>query len=187
MKKLLYILGLGAALGFVAAGCNDDNKSTWEVYSEWRENNKTWLQKMQAMTNPDGTPYYSVVIPQWNPGSYILMHFVNDRAETEGNLTPLYTSTVDTRYTLHLYEGTGIDSSTFQSDYGPGIFRTQLSGVIQGWAVALTNMRCGDTADVIIPYDLGYGVSVSGTIPPFSNLQFGIRLVDIPNYETTPY
>ena len=187
MKKIFAVITVGAALGFMAQSCHDDNKTTWEAYAEWREQNRTWLSAMQAKTNPDGTPYYQVIIPQWNPGSFILLHFVNDRALTEGNLSPMYSSTVDTRYTLHLYDGTGVDSSYSQTEYGPGIFRTRLTAVVQGWAAALVNMRCGDTADVIIPYELGYGESDNGTIPPYSNLQFGIRLVDIPNYETTPY
>lgn len=188
MKKIFAILALSALAGFFLTSCNkDDNGSKWETYRIWREKNQNWLAEMQAKTNSDGTPYYQVFIPQWNPSTYILMHFENDRSETEGNLTPIFTSTVDTRYTLHLYDGTGIDSSTYNTDNGPGIFRTQLTSVVQGWAAALTNMRCGDTVDVIIPYALGYGTNATSVIPPYSALRFGLRLVDIPRYETTPY
>ena len=185
MKKFSIILAFSALFGLGLSSCNDDNQTTWEAYRDWREQNQTWLAQMLARTNDDGSPYYEVVIPQWNPSTFVLMHFFNDRAETVGNLTPLYTSTVDTRYMLHLCDGTPIDSSTSTST--SGIFRTQLTSVVQGWAAALTNMRCGDTAEVIIPYTLGYGTSVTSAIPPYSALQFGIRLVDIPNYETTPY
>jgi FKBP-type peptidyl-prolyl cis-trans isomerase FklB len=48
------------------------------------------------------------------------------------------------------------------------------------------DMRCGDTAEVVVPYGLAYGSQDRGTIKPYSNLQFNIRLVDIPNYETIP-
>ncbi len=187
MKKLVAILALGGALAYMMSACKDDNTSTWESYRQWRDANQNWIAQQQARTNSDGTPYYEVVIPQWNPATFVLLHYVNDGSETVGNLSPLYNSTVDTRYTLHLYDGTGIDSSYFQTTYGPGIYRTQLNSVVQGWAAALMNMRCGDTVDVIIPYQLGYGTTYNNTIPPYSALAFGIRLVDIPKYEVTPY
>ncbi|MDE7125880.1 MAG: FKBP-type peptidyl-prolyl cis-trans isomerase [Muribaculaceae bacterium] len=47
-------------------------------------------------------------------------------------------------------------------------------------------MRVGDTAEVLIPYSMAYGMSGSGSIPPYSNLRFNVRLVDIVNYETRP-
>lgn len=44
-------------------------------------------------------------------------------------------------------------------------------------------MRVGDSAQVVIPYLEGYGVSGSGSILPFTTLVFNIKLVDIPAYE----
>ena len=48
-------------------------------------------------------------------------------------------------------------------------------------------MRCGDTAQVVLPYGVAYGSQNLGDIPPYSNLRFNIRLVDIPYYEKPPY
>ncbi len=96
-----YIIGIIAILA-VALGtssCDNDEKTTWEEYAQWRESNEAWLKEQQALKNPDGTPYYKVIVPDWNPGSFVLIHYFNDRSETEGNLSPLYTSTIDTRYT----------------------------------------------------------------------------------------
>ncbi|MEZ3576346.1 MAG: FKBP-type peptidyl-prolyl cis-trans isomerase [Muribaculaceae bacterium] len=181
MKKLLAFIAAGIAL---MCSCADDDKTTWEEYTEWRDLNSAWLEEMQQRKNADGTPYYTTVVPDWNPGSFVLMHYFNDRAETEGRLSPLYNSTVDVRYRLHLCDGTGIDSSDNQTQYGAkGIFRTALNNTIQGWCVALPRMRCGDSAEVIVPYGLGYGASTSGNIKPYSTLRFNIRLVDIPFYE----
>ena len=185
MKKLLY-LPL-ALLLLAGAGCKDEIKTTWEEYADWREANATWLAEQELRTNPDGTPDYTKIVPDWNPGAFVLIHYFNDRAETEGNLSPLYTSTIDTRYELHLYDGTGVDSSTLSTSPAPGIFRTKLNSTVQGWAMALSDMRCGDTAEVILPYGVAYGSQILGTIPPYSNLRFNIRLVDIPYYETPPY
>ena len=178
-------LAASAALSMFSA-CNDGEKSAWSEYADYRELNQQWLNELRAKKNPDGTPYYEVVVPAWNTGSYVLMHFFNDRAETEGNLSPLYTSTTDSRYTLHLYDGTRVDSSAYLTDPAPGVYRSTVSNNIQGWAIAQTYMRCGDTAEVIVPYGVGYGASGSSAIRPYSNLRFNIRLLDIYKYELAP-
>ncbi len=167
--------------------CSDDDTSTLnEAYKDWREKNADWLKEQQARTNPDGTPYFKSIIPDWDPSAYVLIHYFNDRAETEGNLTPLYTSTVDTRYHLSYYEGTAIDSSSLMTTNGPGIFRTQLTSVIPGWVIAMEDMRVGDTAEVLVPYQQGYGTSTTSGILPYSALKFNVRLVDIVDYEKNP-
>ncbi|MDE6277876.1 MAG: FKBP-type peptidyl-prolyl cis-trans isomerase [Muribaculaceae bacterium] len=186
MKKLLIAIALIAGLS-AGWSCSNDEQTTWDKYKDWRELNNAWLAEMQTKTNPDGTPYYKVIIPEWNPATFVLIHYFNDRAETEGKLSPLYTSFTDTRYKLHDCNGTGIDSSTFVMQTGvQGIYRSQVSGNVQGYAIALMDMRCGDTAEVLVPYGLGYGAQNTGTILPYSNLRFNIRLVDITNYETLP-
>lgn len=184
MKKLILLI---AAAGMLCAACNSsDDETTWDKYREWRELNNSWLAEMEARTNDDGTPYYTKVSPDWNPGAYVLMHYFNDPAENADKLSPIYTSTVDVIYNLHLYNGTPADSSTTMTQYGPGVFRTRLNEVIQGWAMGVTQMHCGDTVELIVPYGVAYGSQV-GTLPPYSNLRFNIRLKDIYRYEATPY
>ena len=168
--------------------CTTEEETTWDKYREWREFNEEWLTDLQAKKNPDGTPYYQVVVPRWNNGAFVLMHWYNDREETAGNLSPLYTSTVDVRYRLHLADGTAADSSDNVTSYGAkGIFRTDLRSVIQGWPIGLEQMHCGDTVELIVPYGVGYGAQEMGVVQPYSNLRFNIRLVDIPYYEAAPY
>lgn len=182
MKKIFLFI---PAAAIILGACTKDEETTWEKYRDWRETNNAWLEEMQAKKNPDGTDYYKVLIPEWNPGSFVLIHYINDRKETEGNLSPLYTSTCDTRYTVRLYNGTGVDSSLNIS--ADGIYQSRVNSNVQGWAIALQDMRCGDTAQVIMPYGVAYGAQSSNAIPPYSNLQFNIRLVDIPYYEATPF
>ncbi len=187
MKRLPLILALIIAGAWVFTACSsDDNESIAEIYADWNAKNEAWLKEVQTRTNPDGSPYYTTLVPNWNSSAFVLIHYFNDRSLTEGNLSPLYTSTVDTRYHLSYYNDEAIDSSTLVTKYGPGIFRTQLSSVIEGWSIALLDMRCGDTAEVIVPYAQAYGVSASTSILPYSNLKFNIRLVDIPYYEVKP-
>ncbi len=185
MKKLplyLLLIALGAAL---AVSCSkDDNNTLWSAYAEWRKTNTTWLMEKQAMKNPDGSPYYEILVPDWDPSAYVLIHYFNDRTLTEGNLSPLSTSTIDARYIGYLCNDVAFDSSSTQTYYGPGIFRTELNRTISGWIIAFETMRVGDTAEIVIPYEQAYGTSTSSaTIPPFSNLRFNVRLVDIAGYE----
>lgn len=183
MKKILFFVSsLVAAL---MVGC-DSGENSWETYAEWRDINNNWLAEQQAKTDPQGGKFYSTLVAPWNPKGYVLIHYFNDRAETEGNLSPLYNSTVNVRYRGSFYNAVGFDSSDLMNTYGKGIAQFQLNQVIEGWSLAITDMRVGDTAEILIPYAMGYGVNGSGSIPPFSNLQFNVRLVDIPDYEKRP-
>lgn len=185
MKKLLYILLGLLAMSAVFAACSDDDDDT-KALNEWIKTNNEWLVSQQSKKNADGTPYYQVVVPKWNPSSFVLMHYFNKRSTDPNALKPLYTSTVDVRYKLSLCNDVVCDSSSTLTPNGPGIYRAQLTNLIDGWAAAVCDMNVGDTAEVIIPYNLGYGASSQGSIPAFSNLRFNIRLADIVLYEISP-
>lgn len=179
MKKIFPLIVFVALSSLLWTSCkDDDSKSTWEAYTEWRENNETWLAEQEALRNPNGTNYYERVVPAWNRQAYVLVHWFNDRKENAGNLTPMLTSTIEAAYKGRLYNDEPFDSATN--------FVSSLSGVIEGWQVALMSMHVGDTVQIIIPYALGYGSTGSGAIPPYSALQFNMRLKDIPFYETRP-
>lgn len=185
MRKLLPLAGiLTAAAMLPACNSDDDNSIDLNDFKEWREQNDAWLNEMQQRRNPDGTPYYTTVIPDWNPGAFVLMHYFNDRSETAGNLVPLYTSTVDVRYIGYDCEGERFDSSTTVNAYGKlGVARFACNEVIQGWSIAMENMHVGDTAEIIVPYNVGYGASYTSTLKPYSTLRFNVRLEDIYKYE----
>lgn len=184
MKRLpLIFIALFVALA-TFVGCREDDSIS--AIKEWRSANINWLAEMQSKKNADGTPYYQVVVPKWDPSAFVLMHYFNERTTDPNALKPLYTSTVDVRYHLSLYNGVACDSSSTLTENGPGIYRAELNNLIDGWAVALCEMNVGDTAEVIIPYSLGYGTVSSGSIPAYSNLKFNIRLADIYLYEKSP-
>lgn len=181
MKKLLGIIALGA---LALSACNSDD-DTEEVYRQWRKTNMDWITELQQTKNPDGTDFYKVLVPKWDPANYVLIHYFNDRAETEGNLSPLYTSTATFRYELRIYPDSLVDASYKNSDNGLSEF--QLNSVVPGWSAACMDMRCGDTCEVVVPYALGYGLTGTGIVPPYTTLRFNIRLVDIDDYEKAPY
>ena len=185
MKKFPFLLLLTAicATSLLSCGDDDNNNDIWKAYYEWRDDNNEWMLQQQQRTNADGSRYYDVIVPDWNPSAYVLIHYFNDRKLTEGNLSPLSTSTVDVRYKGFLYNNTPFDSSTLMTDYGPGSFRSKLNTLISGWTIAFETMRVGDTAEIIIPYEQAYGTTTGTDIPPYSNLRFNVRLVDIYAYE----
>ena len=178
MKKATFFLLTLFAVGAFLPACKSEDDDV-KLMKEWRDVNNEWLAEMQARKNADGTPYYKVVVPKWDPSSFVLMHYFNERTDDPLALTPLYTSTVDVRYRLTLYNGVACDSSSTMTENGPGIYRAQLNDLVDGWAAAVCEMNVGDTAEVIIPYALGYGSMTMGSIPAYYNLKFNSRLADI--------
>lgn len=176
ISRLPVIAALLSAAAMTACG----GKDTWKEYQDWAEINQAWYLEEKGRTNPDGTPYYTQLKPAWDSTSGVLIHYHNDRSLTEGNLSPMITSTVATKYLLSVYGGTRIDSSFLLTD---SLFITKLNAVITGWQVALSDMRCGDSATVILPFQVAYGSSGSDNINPYSTLRFDMKLVDIPYYE----
>lgn len=182
MKRLPSLLFILVVLGsMLVTGCGDD--STWDQYEEWRKTNDNFYLSQLDVKNPDGTPFYTQLKPSWYPTSGVLIHYFNDRSKTAGNLSPMVNSTVDVKYIGRLYNNEPFDSSFTATTYGDSIFRTKPSGTISGWQIALTDMRVGDSARVVIPYGQGYEAQSTGSIPPYSTLIFDIKLVDIYRYE----
>ena len=55
----------------------------------------------------------------------------------------------------------------------------EVGAVIEGWQLALQEMRVGDRWIIYIPYNFGYGNRASGPIPAFSTLIFEVELLGI--------
>lgn len=180
MNKSHLTLAIAATMvgSAIVAGCG--SKSTWEKYEDWRQANDEFYMQMKMRQDSDGALYYTELKPAWNPSSGVLIHYFNDRTLTAGNLSPMQTSTTSVKYHLRLYNGEAMDSSYTLTD---SLYISQVNQQISGWQIALNNMHVGDSAEVIIPYPVGYGTSGSGSILPYSTLIFDIKLVDIPYYE----
>lgn len=87
---------------------------------------------------------------------------------------------VTVNYTGSLLNGTVFDSnvdSTFEH-MEPYKFTVGLRQVIEGWDIALKNMKVGEKASVFIPSILAYGMQGSGLIiPPYSHLKFDLEVL----------
>jgi FKBP-type peptidyl-prolyl cis-trans isomerase FklB len=179
MKKILYFVSALIAVGAINSCGLSDDEENWEKYADWRNANNAWLTSQSELKNADGSSYYTQIIPNYDGSKYVLMHYFEDPSKNADNLQPLYTSSAKVNYTVRLYDGTLVDSA---ANYSAALN----SGLIEGWAIAVQQMHVGDTAQIIMPYNVAYGESGTTNINPYSALQFNIRLVDITNYETRP-
>ncbi len=88
--------------------------------------------------------------------------------------------TATSKVTVH-YTGTLIDGTEFDSTIGGDSISFSLSGVIAGWTEGLQLINEGGKIELVVPYQLGYGVRGSGPIPPSATLIFEVRLISIDN------
>lgn len=91
-------------------------------------------------------------------------------APTEGQ-------TVAVHYTGWLEDGTQFDSSIERGQ--PFTFVLGTGSVIAGWDEGVASMKVGGKRQLVIPADLGYGESGSGSIPPSATLIFEVELLEI--------
>lgn len=81
--------------------------------------------------------------------------------------------------TVH-YTGTLIDGKQFDSSKGRPPISFGLTQVIAGWTEGLQLMHEGETAELVIPQDIGYGARGSaGAIPPHQTLVFQVELIKV--------
>lgn len=88
---------------------------------------------------------------------------------------PLVSDAVTIHYTGSFIDGTVFDSSI---DRGPATF--PLDRLIRAWQIAVPLMGVGDTIEIAVPAELGYGLDGKGPIPGGATLLFTIQLLAIP-------
>ena len=84
---------------------------------------------------------------------------------------------VECHYTLFFADSTGlVKLERFQSSKdGGNSFQCQLGvRLIPGWSIGMIGMKEGGTRRIFVPWNLGYGASGNGRIPPKTNLLFEI-------------
>ncbi|MDC7683109.1 FKBP-type peptidyl-prolyl cis-trans isomerase [Asticcacaulis sp. BYS171W] len=78
------------------------------------------------------------------------------------------------------YEGKTLDGNVFDSSFergAPAAFA--LDGLVEAWKIAIPEMKKGETWELYVPAELGYGEAGMGPIPPNAVLVFKIQLIDI--------
>jgi FKBP-type peptidyl-prolyl cis-trans isomerase len=80
--------------------------------------------------------------------------------------------------TVH-YSGRLTTGAVFDSTDGGDPATFPLRQLIQAWQVAIPYMGIGDTVEIALPAELGYGPRGAGPIPPGATLFFTIELLDV--------
>lgn len=102
-------------------------------------------------------------------GLYYKIAETGTGVETINNL-----SLLTLEYTGKLFNGTVFDKTN------TGATATlSLGNLIEGWKEGLPMIKKGGSIRLIIPSHLAYGLQGSGTIPPFSCLDFDIKVKDV--------
>lgn len=87
--------------------------------------------------------------------------------------------TLDDLVTVH-YEGTLVDGTKFDSSWDRGEPATfPLARLVKAWQLAIPQAGVGDTIEIAVPADLGYGPAGKGPIPGNATLMFRIELIAI--------
>ena len=87
---------------------------------------------------------------------------------------PTVRDTVTVNYSGRLTNGEVFDSTEGRR---PATF--PLGQLIRAWQVAIPYMGVGDTIEIAVPAELGYGARGAGPIPPSATLFFTIELLDV--------
>ncbi len=78
------------------------------------------------------------------------------------------------------YKGSLITGKVFDQTKPEEPAQFQAGGLIPGWVEALKLMKTGDTWEIVVPADLGYGAEGSGNaIPPDQTLVFTMTLTKV--------
>lgn len=77
------------------------------------------------------------------------------------------------------YTGWTINGKKFDSSRGGAPLAIRLCDLIEGWIIAMQQMRVGDRWEVYIPAEMGYGKFSQPGIPGGSTLVFDIELLGI--------
>ncbi len=77
------------------------------------------------------------------------------------------------------YLGRTIDGKCFDTSLGGYPLAIRLRDLIEGWVIALQQMRVGDKWEIYIPSELGYGSFSQPRIPANSTLIFEIELLGV--------
>lgn len=176
MKSRIFVLMTALSVGLFAS-CISDDETTEVVFEED-------LRKIaDYVDNSSIVPVKEVTVGE--SGVTMLFTEVND-----GGIPAAEGDSLMVDYTGYLLDGTVFDTSIEEvardnnlhnpnRDYAPYPVRLGYTSVIVGWHIALSQMKEGEKATVLIPSIYGYGAYGSGSIRPNTVLAFDLELVEV--------
>lgn len=109
------------------------------------------------------------------------MYFISTKKGTGAPLQPM--QTVRMGYVGKFLDGTVFDQSTPERPFS---FVLGAGQVIPGWDKAISNMRVGDKATIILPSSLAYGERGNYGIEPYTPLVFDIEVLGVEEAAAAP-
>lgn len=175
MKKIALNLLAFLGMGFVFS-CVSEEENLDVIFEQDKQKIETFVQNFDVEHRRETVGESGVVL---------LITETNDTG-----LLPLNTDTIQVDYTGYLLDGKVFDTSVQAIAEENGIynpnrpyepFRVELgvSNVIVGWHIALSQLREGEKATVLIPSFYGYGTTGNGPIPANSVLVFDMDIISV--------
>jgi peptidylprolyl isomerase len=155
VKTLVSILALCALLAVAGCGGSDSNSST--------ESTAVAKKIKPDVSVPKGPPPKKLVVKEIEEGT-------GAAAKAYDVVTVQYVG-------VNYKSGEEFDSSWSRQE--PFTFNLGTHEVIRGWDQGLVGMRVGGRRELIVPPDLGYGATGTGSIPPNETLVFVVDLLSI--------
>jgi len=177
MKKIFFSLLLFLTL---LTGCLKDNDNS--QYAEWRQQNDEYITKLESQIVA-GSSEYTKFTADWAPFNSVFIKWHNDRSETARNLSPLSNSTVNITYSIKDIEDNDLGDSFSMTAWGDSIYQSKPNQNILGMWIAMVNMHEGDSVTMVIPYLSGYGANSRGSIKPYSNLIYNVKMKKVVKFE----
>lgn len=189
MKKYWHITWMLVVMLFTLAACSDDDENEIVIDEAWKEIN---LAAFDARLQDAKTDTSLFTINSESGNGQIICKILK---EGEGTETIYYTSKVNCYYKgcfvtnedgevvadrdSVLTQGEVFDSRLRENGDDKVLFEVDDSGLRDGFATALQHMHEGDIWEVWVPYQLGYKVSGSGNIKPYTTLVFQVEVKEI--------
>ena len=176
LKGLFLSLSLILSLGLLTA-C--DQTAPDEAKSQYRIKNEEYVENISK------DAAYQKLAFEFSPFA-VYYKVIQGLPEGSKAQRPLQNSQVEYKYTLKLISGEVLETDEVVKSW---IFRQngnqRPESMIRGMQLALQHMSVGETWEVVIPWQLGYGAytyggSSSSSIPAFSTLIFEVTLLSIP-------
>lgn len=189
MKKYWHITWMLVLMLFTLAACSDDDENEIVIDEAWKEIN---LAAFDARLQDAKTDTSLFTINSESGNGQIICKILK---KGEGTETIYYTSKVNCYYKgcfvtnedgevvadrdSVLTQGEVFDSRLRENGDDKVLFEVDDSGLRDGFATALQHMHEGDIWEVWVPYQLGYGISGSGSIKPYTTLVFQVEVKEI--------
>lgn len=159
MKQLTKITFLFLLIAIAFSACTEENYADWKILNDNRYATELDSLSIKNYTKTESGLCYKIIYPgemkRANIDSYVTV-----------------------KYTLKLMNKKILQTGTFtgtlvSSSYG--------SGTIAAWQEAIPLLKVGGVMDMFFSYDLGYGSTGNGSVPPYSMLYYTVELVDAQN------